>query len=205
MCGVYAVTGHLTGMDRVGIKLQLHKPYIVDISRFPGFTDLKHNLLFTLKTIFIDFCSPFKVAIHTVVNYAYSLSVQEYIIFFLITCMLLSVFLFRKKTAVGHDMAKNKHPYGALTNLLFQLFIIYIFVTIFLWTIGNNDPIYTRFLYPSYLFLMLSVFSYYSYIKNDLTSFYQRIPFYALYLSILLINSYKTLMLSIRTDIIPHW
>lgn len=39
-------------------------------------------------------------------------------------------------------------------------------ITIVVWTLGNNDPIYSRFLYPSYPYLILAFFAGYAFIAR---------------------------------------
>jgi len=39
--------------------------------------------------------------------------------------------------------------------LSIEFLLVYVVITVLVWTIGNNDPIYTRFLYPSYVYMIL--------------------------------------------------
>ena len=66
-----------------------------------------------------------------------------------------------------------------------------------LWTIGNNDPIYSRFLYPSYVFFLLAGFHAYSNLKPSSHSHAQgawlRAPFLALFALVLAVQALATL------------
>jgi hypothetical protein len=82
---------------------------------------------------------------------------------------------------------------GALGWLLPGFSLGYLACLLVLWTAGNNDPIYTRFLYPSYAFLGLSAAHVYSHVKASAAAAAHR-PFQALYLWMLAAQAAGTLV-----------
>jgi len=80
----------------------------------------------------------------------------------------------------------------------FHFASLYFVSIIVMWTLTNNDPIYTRFMYPMYLFAVLSMFSLYSSIKES--TIYKKLPFILLYWLLLGINSYKILKIYLSKD-----
>jgi len=70
---------------------------------------------------------------------------------------------------------------------------VYVVITVLVWTIGNNDPIYTRFLYPSYVYMIIGMFFGYYFIKTYNDSKINRFFFVVLFLSLALFQLYKTI------------
>jgi hypothetical protein len=59
------------------------------------------------------------------------------------------------------------------------------------WSMSSPDPIYTRFLYPSYVFFLLSVFILYDWIVSRSQEKGHKIVFVLLYVVVLAVNLYK--------------
>jgi hypothetical protein len=103
------------------------------------------NIKFSVKTIVIDFTSLTKFASHKEVLYS-SIKPNEYIAsIILITLMILSLIKMYK-----HKIAINK-----ILSLSAVFVLWHCISLIILWTIGNNDPIYSRYLFPSYIYILL--------------------------------------------------
>jgi hypothetical protein len=193
MWDAYRRTGNLTGMDRFEPRA------------FPRRTDLDFNLFYTVKTLLIDFFSPQRNASHSVVNQKGSLLPAEMVIIGVAGLVALGLVAasLRARSNRGRIDAAPVSGAGrwqvvasALSSehsLIWQFSLGYLLVVIVLWTIGNNDPIHTRFLYPCYLFLVLSFVCAYSRIKGHLTERRVLLPFWALYLLIVAVQSYNSL------------
>ncbi len=127
-------------------------------------TSFFDNIRLMLKTSFIDFASPTQFAEHWVNSGRYSPSPCEWL---LLIAFVAYVVVFAISYLRPHDREaavkklRDKFAiYGTptMTLLVLESYVAYIVVTLALWTVGNNDPIYTRFMYPSYVFLILLVF-----------------------------------------------
>jgi len=69
-----------------------------------------------------------------------------------------------------------------------------------LWSLGNNDPLYTRFLYPSYPLLLLLSFGGHALVKQT-QSWPAHVPFQALYAGLVgvhLWRDYQAVALPLR-------
>ena len=188
MLQTYKETGHFSGMDRFAFRAIGEKAYWNEI------TTLKSNMFFTIKTVFIDFFCPEQVSTHDAIEAPHVLGIVEYVIIAVIAgLLLLNLWNFLtpiKRKGEPELVADISCP----TKLLIWYSVVYLFSTILLWTIGNNDPIYTRFLYPFYPFAVLLVFCRYSYVKDYHNAIYQRLGFNLLYILLLAVNCYKSLL-----------
>ena len=59
------------------------------------------------------------------------------------------------------------HPHPEQILLPLCLLAAYVVLLIAVWTVGNNDPIYTRFLYPAYPLLVLLAFAAYARVRES--------------------------------------
>ena len=57
----------------------------------------------------------------------------------------------------------------------------YLGLTLSLWTVGNNDPIHTRFLFPVYALLWVLAFHAYDAVKEWSAAWWERLPWQLLY------------------------
>jgi hypothetical protein len=152
------------------------------------------NLKFAFKTILIDFLSPYRYASHRVINNS-SLSMFETCIAIIVLLLLVLTFfvicpvLYRSFRS--HIEGRFVNPEFAYKIIPFHFALLYFVSIIVMWTLTNNDPIYTRFMYPMYLFAVLSMFSLYSSIKES--TIYKKLPFILLYWLVLGVNCYKNL------------
>jgi hypothetical protein len=193
MWDAYRKTGNLTGMDRFEPR------------PFPRRTELDFNLLYTGKTLAVDFLSPQRHASHAVVNEPGPLLPAEAVAVGLAAFLALGLGAAgarawkgrrRREASPGGAVDGQRSVVPALSSghsLSWQLSLGYLLVVIVLWTIGNNDPIYTRFLYPCYAFLILSIICSYSRIRDSSAERWVRLPFWALALLILAVQGTKSL------------
>lgn len=174
----YSESGYLTGSDRFAPR------------QFQELTTFEKNVAFTAKTLFVDFFSLEKYASHGVVNEPYEASPHEWILAGLaIAAALMAA---RASWSAPRPPAEGLAPPGRSPAVLVaEFFVLYTVMTIALWTVGNNDPIYTRFLYPSYPFLVLLGFHAYSTVKRSSASFWARLPFRALYALLVMTHSVR--------------
>lgn len=188
----YLNTGFLTGMERFGWSNREEAPYI---EYFMQSTTLAENLRRTVMGYFLDFGSPFVHASHLVLRSDYRLTFAEIgFAFFLVTALGALVFMsagHARKKDVLQPIPSGEGQNPLMTLLIIEFFLTYILVTLIFWTVGNNDPLYSRYLYPSYIYLILGAFSGYSFVKQYSTSFLPKIPFWVLLASMLIINVYK--------------
>lgn len=177
-------TGWFSGMDRFAAKpfygsADLSMPYLAGI-----------NTKFLTKTIIIDFCSPYCYASHFVLRPP--LKTAELLIGFGVFFLLaLTLNIFVRHWFRHAAMSKTKHmPDSRQMAPLYFTFTCLAWLMI-LWTLGNPDPIYTRFAYPAYPFAVFSGFMVYSWAKTCKLSLAARIPFYVLFVLICGINIIK--------------
>jgi hypothetical protein len=166
----YLKTGFLTGIDR-------------QAQRFGhAFTDLYHNQLFLRRTLLIDFFSPTEAATHEAVTFRGAATMTETALLFVLGIAIMTsiVLLVRHRTnAQSTASAPQAFPW------LFAFVSTYPVVLITLSTIGNNDPLYTRFLYPLYPFLVLLAFDVYRWTRDRSSSVVTRLPWWLLYVGVL--------------------
>lgn len=183
------LTGSFSGMDRSAARY-----FPESISNWSELTDFSTNVKFSVKTIFIDFFSFSRSASHEVVNNSLVLPKEYAALLFVLLLTILLTF------AVAHAYFHRAHSYKTLARGLFfspkalpvHFAIAYALSIIVLWSMSNNDPIYTRFMYPSYVFIVLSVFSLYSWIQDHRDiSVWHKMPFYLMYVFYISMNLLK--------------
>ena len=187
---IYKTTGHITGWDRSAERLISH------------LTDFKHNLFFSLKTYYIDFFST-EWASHSIITGFYEPQVWDLIVllFLSIVAILLCKIIRDYIHHISYLNLKNIRGFLRDENLFFLLLLFSTSnfgVILFLWTTGNNDPIYTRFLYPSYPFIVLSVIKVYDLFIKKTYRTYCAVLFNMLFVIILGSQAYKTFVLCNR-------
>ena len=192
----YKVNRHLTGMPRLSYEVRKLPD---NLGYFRESTGPEDNIRLIAQTLFVDFLSPRTLATHEVNQSAYRPSWFEWGIALILALAagIAALCFFRERSRLknapvqGKEEAKNGVR-GAL--LPAEFFIGYVVITIILWSIGNNDPIYSRFLYPSYPFLILSGFAGYLFVRKRSSSTLAILPFILFYLSIVSINLYKIVL-----------
>ena len=192
----YKTNRHLTGMARFGY----------DARKLPGglqyyrqSTGPEDNIRLIAQTLFVDFLSPRTLATHEVNQSTYRLSWLEWGIVLMLAWVAVVVahYFSRGRGRLKNAPAPEKQELRSgfpMALLPAEFFVGYVVITIILWSVGNNDPIYTRFLYPSYPFLILWGFAGYSSVKKRTSSNMALLPFVLLYLSTILINLHKIVL-----------
>jgi hypothetical protein len=187
------VTHHLTGMRRFDREI---RKLPSELEYFRGSIGFDDNVRLTAKTVYVDFLSLKHLATHEVNRSPYRVPWPEWGIL-----AALAAVLGTAAYAVGWERLSGKHLTSVLRRefqetatpafLAGEFFSGYILITIVLWSVGNNDPIYSRFLYPSYPFLILWGFGVFSYVKKNIAAPVLLWPFRFLYFSVLAVNLFK--------------
>jgi hypothetical protein len=189
----YRTNRHLTGMPRWHYETRRLPD---KLGYYEESTRPQDNIRLIAQTLFVDFLSSRTVATHEVNASVYQPSGLEWGIALILAMAagIAAFYFFRGHCRLKHPpgqgrkVTKNKEP-GAFLPALF--FAGYILITFILWSVGNNDPIYTRFLYPSYPFLILWGFAGYFFVKKESSSALASLPFLLSYLAIVAINLCK--------------
>ena len=137
-------TGYWTGVDRFSPR------------KFEQFTSFDNNLWFTLKTLALDLLSPSSFA------HLRKLLKEQMTLYELIGIGVIVVLL----GLLTYFLLINLNNIHKLEILSILFFLSYLAVVIFLWSIGNVDPVNSRFLLPSYPFLIVSLFGIYNYLSD---------------------------------------
>lgn len=168
-------TGSFTGMDRTAIRL-----FPPGIAYRNDLTDFTTNIAFVFKTVFIDFFSPSRYASHIAVHLSEFTSFETLTLFAVTGIVLYTLFLILRK-ASGPTMLANLRGLLTATNSVpLHFTVVYIAAMIVVWTYSNNDPIRTRFMFPSYPFIILTVLCIFSWVKARSTKVWELFPFYLL-------------------------
>jgi len=180
MFSAYQQTGYFSGMDRFGLRYLPGGQFCAY-----GSTHLGTNIFLITKTIFIDFFSIDKIADHSTVMRHYPLKIIELFIGLLVFYIFIrNIYSLIKKWRVKAD-----------TIYLIPVFALaYLFAIMLVWGISNNDPLYSRFLYPFYPYIIISIFIYYSFFIKGNPGL-QGLLFKMLYCCYIAVNLYKGFML----------
>ncbi len=147
---------------------------------------------FLAKTLFIDFFSPYRYASHFDVRPPLLTSEIVIGVGALLLFSLLAVTLISSIQPFGSSALPQatRTPHSRQLAPLYFTFT-YLLWLMLLWTLGNNDPIYTRFAYPAYPLAVYSAFVFFSWAKSFKLPLKSRLPFYVLYIFIAGINAFK--------------
>jgi hypothetical protein len=171
-------TGFWTGADRTAPRT-----FPEGAAHWAGLTTPQANVRLWLKTLVVDFFSPSLYGAHGVVTRPHRLSAVEWTFVALCTAALvLALAAWRRR---GAERSPDEGPERALVA---QAFLLYNAATLATWSFANNDPIYTRFLYPSYVFLILLGFYAYADVRRWTASPWGPLTFRLLYVSLLVVH-----------------
>jgi protein-S-isoprenylcysteine O-methyltransferase Ste14 len=152
-------------------------------AHWAGLTGARANLTLWARTLLVDFFSPDLYAAHSVVTRPYRPSAVEWALVAL-TAAALAVALgaWRRR---GREGEREERPERGIVA---QAFLLYNAATLLTWSFANNDPIYTRFLYPSYAFLVLLGFYAYADVRRWTASPWGPVAFKLLYAALVVIH-----------------
>jgi len=171
-------TGFWTGVDRVAPRT-----FPEGAAHWAGLTTAEANFRLWLKTLLVDFFSPSVYAAHSVVTRPHTPSAVEWTLVALsAAALLIAVAAWRRR---GAQRSSEERPERSLVA---QAFLLYNAATLLTWSFANNDPIYTRFLYPSYVFLILLGFYAYADVRRWTASPWGPLAFRLLYVSLLVVH-----------------
>jgi hypothetical protein len=145
-----ATTGFLTGMERFSPR------------GFSAQTSPIGNLAYTARTLFADFFAPDLDASHAALAAG-----SESPLGIAIAVTALGLGIWCARAVLRARRRAGPRTRDAQTLLLTGLSIGYVAVLLLVWTVGNNDPIYSRFLYPCYVFFLLGGMHLYSLVKME--------------------------------------
>lgn len=183
-------TGSFSGMDRTAPR-----SFIAARSNWNELTDFGTNVLLTLRTAVVDLFSPLRAARREVVLARdFSVAPLEGLAFAVAALLL---FLMGLVVVRRYRRARRTNQRSRLQRLLassealaFHFALVYVAALIALWTVSNNDPVYTRFLQPTYAFAALAGCSLYARLKPAAQP-WERMPFRLLFLFFLAVNLLK--------------
>ena len=169
-------TGFWTGTDRGAPR---HLPEAVQ--HWAELTGFGANLLLTARTLLVDFFSPSLYAAHSVVTHPYAPSWVEWAGLGLVAACL---------AAGGPAWWRLRRAPRGGAFLVAEFLAAYLAVTIVVWTSGNNDPIYTRFLYPAYPLVFILAIQGYRALREEAA--WRRVPFKALYVLFVVVHALRS-------------
>jgi len=187
---IYRATGYLSGWDRSEERQLEH------------LTDFAHNLFYTVKTAYIDFFSRDWAAKMTM-RRDFPFQIWDWVMLVVLSIVVSMICVmiwksFRKKGRVKRMGLKERIdgcPYLALLSLFSVSYLVCLLV---LWTFGNNDPIYSRFLYPWYPFVLLTLAGVYQRHAQASPAGLSGSAFFLLFAAMLASQVYKSVVLCIR-------
>jgi len=182
MAHARSVSGHVTGMDRFAPR------------SFDTLTTFTANLELTARTLVLDWFGTAGPASHAALRGSWQPSMLDAGLFALASASIVACGVAGLR-AVRAGTASPPRPRAA--GLLLGFSAGHVGWVVLLWTLGNNDPIYSRFLYPSYVFFLLAGFHAYSNVKlcgdSGVRATRLRAPFVALFALVLAVQALSTL------------
>lgn len=137
---VYARTGFLTGMERLSWET---RPLAARNPIWPELTGWDGTLLLGAKTLCLDFISPTRLASHAGLT-APLTSLEIALASLGVVALLL---------ATRHGTRRSSPPGTAPATFVG----VYLLAVFGLWSVSNNDPLWSRFLLPCYVFVVAGV------------------------------------------------
>jgi len=182
-------TGLWTGADRTSPR---DLPESVD--HWKDLTGVDDHLRLTAKTLMVDFFSPRVYAALAVVTLPYRPSAVEWALVAIVVAAGVSAFRAGRRSISGASPASP-------VRMVAEVAAAYLGLTILLWTVGNNDPIHTRFLFPVYPLLWVLLFHAYDAVKGWSAAWWERLPWqlmYAGFVAVQVARSWRAEALPVR-------
>jgi hypothetical protein len=164
-------TGLWTGADRTRPR---DLPESVD--HWKDLTGVDDHLRLTAKTLIVDFFSPRVYAALAVVTLPYRPTAVEWAL--MATAVVAGVSAWRAGRRSGWRSGDSP---ASPAWMLAEVAAAYLALTILLWSLGNNDPIHTRFLFPVYPLLWVLLFHAYDAVKGWSAAWWERLPWQVMY------------------------
>jgi hypothetical protein len=181
-----ARTGYAMGEDRQAVR---RLPPAV--SHWNELRGLSAHVELTGKTLAIDVLSPTSHAGLAVVTVPYRFGPVEVSGLALAAAAGLAVL---RAAAAASARLRLGTVLPALRSggfLVAELVAAFYISTLAVWTLGNNDPINTRFLYPTYALLVLGSFHAFELVKRRGAGPLGRVPFLTLYVLVILVQVWR--------------
>ena len=187
-------TGMLTGRDRFG-----DRPLPPGRMQWLEQTDILTNLHFTGKSFLVDWLSAREWASHQVIGAPASISrvqVAGLLATFGLGVALLTLLIRwmrepRPLSLRGRVLAAYR---SSPVFLALEFSAAYLLALVAVWAVGNNDPIYSRYILPTVPFLVLFGFLATARGRHDVASPWIRVSCGAFYAVVFSIQAYKTLL-----------
>ncbi len=171
-------TGEWTGADRTRPR---DLPESVD--HWKDLTGVDDHVRLTAKTLLVDFFSPRVYAALAVVTLPYRPSAVEWALVAIGLAAGVSAFRAGRRSGWRSD-ASPASP----ARMVAEVAAAYLGLTIVLWTVGNNDPIHTRFLFPVYPLLWVLLFHAYDAVKGWSAAWWERLPWQLMYVGVVAVQ-----------------
>jgi hypothetical protein len=162
-------TGLWTGADRTQPR-----DLPESVAHWKDLTGVHDHLRLAATTLLVDSFSPRVYAALAVVTLPYRPSAVEW--------ALVALGLAAATTAWRARRRSRGDPTPASpARTVAEVAAAYLGLTILIWTVGNNDPIHTRFLFPVYPLLWVLLFHAYDAVKGWSAAWWERLPWQLLY------------------------
>jgi 4-amino-4-deoxy-L-arabinose transferase-like glycosyltransferase len=180
-------TGFWSGQDRFRPRPNLEGP---GDGIGGGWDSFVEQATLLAKVLYVDFLSPHSWARHSVVNEPYATGPVELgLLALLLAATLLGVrYALRLRAEPSTLPERLERDARAGLRLLLELTVVYFAMTLLLWTFGNNDKLYTRFLYPAYPLVILTATALWARVSRATTSALQRLPCRVLYVALVAVQ-----------------
>jgi hypothetical protein len=184
-------TGLWTGADRTQPR-----DLPGSVEHWKELTGVDDHARLMAKTLMIDFFSPRVYAALAVVTVPHWPTAVEWSLLAMALAAAASALRAGRRAAWrGDGLAASPARIAA------EVAAAYLGLTILLWTIGNNDPIHTRFLFPVYVLLWVLAFHAYDAVKEWSAAWWERLSWqllYAGFVAVQLARSWRAEPLPVR-------
>jgi hypothetical protein len=177
-----SATGYLTGDDR-----RAPRDLPVEVAHWREHEGLGAQARLAAKTLLIDFFCPRHHAGLAVVTRPHEPDGVEWVG---------AALLAAAGAVLMLGLARTPGPRAGWRSggaLLGALLIFFYGATLAIWTWGNNDPLHSRFLYPSYALLVLAGSHAFAFVKARGPGWGSRLPFLALYALLFSVQLWRSL------------
>lgn len=157
MLFAYRKTGFVSGRDRFDLRENIHR------SDLEGIAHVMLTVSQYVETLLVDFFSTRTWATHAVIDAPYQPEAWETGLVVLALASVGGGIAFSLRRAEGATAWRSSPSEPVL---LAQAVAVFAASTLFVWSIGNNDRLYGRFLYPSYPLILLCGFCLYWNVKR---------------------------------------